>query len=109
MAAGDLQALSRGLHPGTSRSEVSPRHFAGSRSTAQVPIELAVADVRLEPEIEAAIYFLCAEGLANMAKHAGAFQVRIAIRLRRARSSPSSCVTTASAAPTSRAARDFAG
>ena len=35
---------------------------------------------RLDPSIEAALYFFCAEGLANTAKHASASCARISVR-----------------------------
>ena len=48
---------------------------------SEIPVELDVPDARLGPEIEAAVYFLCAEGLANVTKYAKASRVRVAVRV----------------------------
>jgi signal transduction histidine kinase len=42
-------------------------------------VEVTATDARLEPTVEAAVYFVCAEALANAAKHASASQVSIEI------------------------------
>jgi signal transduction histidine kinase len=39
---------------------------------APVPVDITVDGGRLPPAVEAAVYFLCAEALANVAKHANA-------------------------------------
>ncbi len=78
-AVDELQTLSRGLHPRELQGGLAPALRALAEHS-QVPMELAVPDVRLGSEIEAAVYFLCAEGLANVTKHAGASRVRVAVR-----------------------------
>jgi signal transduction histidine kinase len=45
-----------------------------------VPVDLAVAASRADPSVEACAYFVCSEALANVAKHAAASRVRIAVR-----------------------------
>jgi signal transduction histidine kinase len=37
-----------------------------------VPVALAIGSDRWDPEVEALAYFVCAEGLSNIAKYAGA-------------------------------------
>ena len=44
-----------------------------------VPVELSVAIERLPEEVEAAVYFLCSEALANVAKYASASSVAISV------------------------------
>ncbi len=53
---------------------------ADSPSTARFPSSSAFSDARFPPEIEAGIYFLCAEGLANASKHASASKVDVSVR-----------------------------
>ena len=43
------------------------------------PVELVVNVDRLDPAVEAALYFFCSEALANIAKHAQARRVSIAV------------------------------
>jgi signal transduction histidine kinase len=42
-----------------------------------LPVEVNVASSRLPEELEAAVYFICSEALANAAKHASATKVAI--------------------------------
>jgi signal transduction histidine kinase len=42
-----------------------------------LPVEVSAATGRLSEELEAAVYFVCSEALANAAKHAGATKVAI--------------------------------
>jgi signal transduction histidine kinase len=44
-----------------------------------VPVHVDVAVGRLAPAIESAVYFVCAEGLTNVAKHAGARQAWVSV------------------------------
>ncbi len=44
-----------------------------------VPVDLAVGVGRLSPVVEAAVYFVCAEALTNVAKHAGASRVSVSV------------------------------
>lgn len=78
----DLQELSRGLHPAVlSRGGLKPamRNLA-RRST--VPVELTVdIDRRLPEPVEVAAYYVVAESLTNVAKHAQADSVTVEIGL----------------------------
>ena len=68
---------------------------------APVPVELAaVPDRRLPEPVEAAAYYVVAEALANVHKHAGARRVVVRADDRRRRARSSRSPTTASAAPT---------
>jgi signal transduction histidine kinase len=46
---------------------------------SNTPIELALDVDRLDPAVEAALYFFCSEALANIAKHAQAKRVSMAV------------------------------
>ena len=81
LAVDELQSLSGGLSPRELQAGGLAPALRALAEHSQVPIELDVPDVRLGSEIEAAVYFLCAEGLANMTKHAGASRVRVAVHI----------------------------
>lgn len=76
----DLHGFAEGIHP---RSLTEHGLAAAVREiAAAMPLQVAL-DVeagRLAPNVEAAAYFLCAEALANIGKHARATAVTVAIR-----------------------------
>jgi signal transduction histidine kinase len=47
-----------------------------------LPVNVSVASSRLPEELEAAVYFICSEALANAAKHASATNVVIDVAAR---------------------------
>jgi signal transduction histidine kinase len=79
---GELRELAAGLHPRL----VSETGLANSlRSLAEgspVPVDVAVPDRRLPEEVEAAVYFVCSEALANVAKYAHGSRVEVSVRER---------------------------
>jgi signal transduction histidine kinase len=81
-AVGELRELSRGVHPAiVSRGGLTPALRSLARRSA-VPVELDVGDVgRLPQPVEVAAYYVVAEALTNVAKHADASMVRIAVDL----------------------------
>lgn len=78
----DLQELSRGMHPAVlSRGGLKPAIRALARRSA-VPVELAVdVDHRLPESVEVAAYYVVAEALTNVAKHANADSVTVELGL----------------------------
>ena len=76
----DLQELSRGMHPAVlSRGGLRPAIRALARR-ATVPVELSVdVDQRLPESVEVAAYYVVAEALTNIAKHANADSVTVDI------------------------------
>jgi len=46
---------------------------------ARIPVELEISVRMVPPAVEAAVYFVCAEALANTAKHAEAASVTIRV------------------------------
>ena len=83
---------------------------ASTRSSTRLdlPVDVDVPAERFPPEIEASAYFIVAEALTNVVKHARADARRGHGVASRTRCCASRCATTASAAPTrrSRARRD---
>jgi signal transduction histidine kinase len=76
-----LQELSRGIHPAIlSKGGLGPAiKTLARRSTVPVRLELAV-DRRLPESIEVAAYYVIAEALTNVAKHAEASGVTVRAR-----------------------------
>lgn len=75
----NLQRFAHGIHPraltahglGTALTELATR--------SAVPVTLAVTERRLPSTHEAAAFFVCSEGLANIAKYSGATHVDITV------------------------------
>ncbi|CAN3128172.1 PAS domain S-box protein [Mycobacterium sp. smrl_JER01] len=80
----DLQELSRGLHPAVlSRGGLRPAMRNLARRSA-VPVEVTVeVDGRLPEPVEVAAYYVVAEALTNVAKHAQADSVTVQVGLDR--------------------------
>ena len=82
LAAGlqEIRDLATGLHPAvlTERGLVAALEAIALRAPVAVQLE-AVPDRRLPEQVEAAAYYVVAEGLANVQKHAGA--KRVVVRL----------------------------
>jgi signal transduction histidine kinase len=78
-AVADVRELAAGLHPRT----LADGGLAGALGvlavTAPVPVMLDVSAARLPPDVETAVYFLCSEALANIAKYAAASRAEIVI------------------------------
>lgn len=79
VARADLEALARGLYPAvlTERGLVAALDDLARRSP--IPVELTTEVGVLEPKVEAAVFFTCAESLANVVKHASASRVAVAV------------------------------
>jgi hypothetical protein len=76
----ELHKLARGIHPHalTERGLVAALDELAGRFPFVV--EVSAGDERLPPASAAVAYFVCSEGLANAAKHAGASRVRLETR-----------------------------
>ena len=68
----DLQMLAGGLHPRVLAQAGLAPALAELAARSPVPTAVHVPDVRLAPDVEAAVWYACAEALANVAKHAQA-------------------------------------
>jgi signal transduction histidine kinase len=77
---GELRDLAHGIHPallsqsglGAALNEVAGR--------LPLPVRVTVPAARLDPALEATLYFVACEALANVVKHAGAKSVRVTVR-----------------------------
>jgi signal transduction histidine kinase len=76
----ELRLLGRGLHPRVLTEHGLERAIASLAEGFPVPVGLTVTTGTLPPTIESAVYFVCAEALANAAKHASANEVSVQVR-----------------------------
>lgn len=83
LAIDELRDLATGLYPPilTSRGLVAAVRAQAARCPVATTVRSAADGVRLDPLIETNMYFLVAEALTNVAKHADAQTVEIAIEL----------------------------
>ena len=85
LALHELRDLAAGLHPGGVERGGLPAALAALAERSPVPVDLHVADVRVDEEVERATWFVCSEALANVAKHASASSATISVRDRAGR------------------------
>jgi signal transduction histidine kinase len=76
-ARAELHDFAQGIHPSTLTEGGLAAALPALTIRAGLPVELAVAVGRLAPIVEAAVYFLCSEALANAAKYADAARMTI--------------------------------
>jgi signal transduction histidine kinase len=79
-ALAELRELVRGLHPAVLDDRGLDAALSGIAARAPIPVRLRV-DVarRCSPTVEAVAYFVVAESLTNVAKHAQASRVEVAV------------------------------
>ena len=78
-ALAELRDLAHGIQPAVLTEEgIGPALAALARRTP-VPVELEVSAGRLPPAVEATAYFVAAESLANIVKHADASWARVSV------------------------------
>jgi signal transduction histidine kinase len=78
-ALADLRELARGIHPAVlTQSGLRP---AIESMALRVPmqVELDVPETRFPPPVEAAAYFVVAEGLTNAVRYSGAEEARVQV------------------------------
>jgi signal transduction histidine kinase len=78
-ALAELRELARGIHPAilTDRGLAPALEAVAARSP--VPVQLTTTAERLPPTVEAAIYYVVSEALANVAKYAQASSVTVEV------------------------------
>jgi signal transduction histidine kinase len=79
-ALGELRELARGIHPAVLTERGLESAIRALAERAPVPVELTrVPDDRLPSSVEAAIYYLVAEAITNVAKYAQATHASVAV------------------------------
>jgi signal transduction histidine kinase len=68
----ELRDLARGIHPTILSEQGLGPAVRSLADRAPVPVRVEAVDERYPAPVEAAVYFVVAEALANIAKHAGA-------------------------------------
>jgi signal transduction histidine kinase len=83
VALAELRELARGIHPAvlSDHGLATAIHVLVERASIPVECDLAF-EGRLPPPIEAAAYFVVAEGLTNVVKYAHAKHARVSLRRR---------------------------
>jgi signal transduction histidine kinase len=80
LALGELRDLVRGLHPAVLDDRGLDAALSGIAARSPVPVRLSVSVAeRPSRTIEAVAYFVVAEALSNVAKHAGASAVEVVV------------------------------
>ena len=75
----DLGDLAAGLHPSELAKNGLRPALASLASRIPLPVEVVVSEERLPSEVEAAVYFVCSEGLANIVKYARASRASVTV------------------------------
>lgn len=79
LALEELRELARGIHPAVLTERGLAAAVEGLVARAPVPVTVELPDGRLPPAVEAALYYVIAESLTNVAKHAAAASARIRV------------------------------
>ena len=81
VARNDVEGLLRGVYPPALRAAGLIAALRDVADNAPIPVDLDVPGEPLELDIDiaACLYFVCAEAVANTARHAGAGSVRISL------------------------------
>jgi signal transduction histidine kinase len=73
----EVRDLARGLHPTILTDAGLAAAVEALAERTPFPVVVNVTDSRFAPEIEAAAYYVVAEGLTNIARYAGAAEARV--------------------------------
>jgi signal transduction histidine kinase len=75
----DLRGIAAGLHPAILTQRGLAAAIGALAARMPLPVHLDVPRGRLPGAVEASVYFLCAEALTNVVKHAGAGQAWVRV------------------------------
>jgi signal transduction histidine kinase len=75
----ELRRLGHGLHPRVLSEHGLADALAALAKDLPLPVDINVASTRLPQRVAVAAYFVCAEALANITKHAAAAHVAVAV------------------------------
>lgn len=76
----DLHGFAQGIHPRSLTEQGLAAALGEIAAAMPLRVDLDVTPERLLPNVEAATYFVCAEALANVGKHARATVVTVGVR-----------------------------
>ena len=79
IAIGEVRGLARGLHPMILTEAGLAAALDALAERAPLPVTVEAPDRRYEPVVDATAYFVVAEALTNVARHAGATHVRVTV------------------------------
>jgi PAS domain S-box-containing protein len=77
----DLRELATGLHPSILVNRGLRAAIVALTAKAPLPVTFDVPDQRLAPSVEAACYYVTAEALTNIAKHADASEAHVDVTI----------------------------
>jgi signal transduction histidine kinase len=75
----ELRELARGIHPAVLADHGVAAAVRTLAERAPIPVDVEAAEERLPSEVETALYFVVAEALANVAKHAHATKASVTV------------------------------
>ncbi len=78
-ALDELRELARGLHPAILTARGLAHALPALAAGLPIPVEIEVGEERYEPALEATVYFIAAEALTNVVKHARADGARVTV------------------------------
>ena len=78
-ALAELRELARGIHPAVLTDQGLAAAVRTLAERSPVPVDVEADSSRLPPKVETAVYFIVAEALANVAKHAQATKARVKV------------------------------
>jgi signal transduction histidine kinase len=84
-AIGEVRELARGVHPPILTDAGLAAAIEALAERTPFPVAIDATDARFPPDVEAAAYFVVAEGLTNVARYAEASAARVVVRTERGR------------------------
>jgi signal transduction histidine kinase len=75
----ELRRLAHGLHPRVLSEHGLAGALAVLAKDLSLPVEIKISDDQLPERVAVAVYFVCAEALTNVAKHAAAPHIAVAV------------------------------
>jgi signal transduction histidine kinase len=78
----ELRRLAHGLHPGVLSEDGLEGALAALARDFPIPVQVTVAGDQVPSSVAVVAYFVCAEALANVAKHASASRVAVSVMAR---------------------------
>jgi signal transduction histidine kinase len=75
----ELRRLAHGLHPGVLSEQGLEGALAALANDFPIPVQVTVAGDQVPSSVAVVAYFVCAEALANVAKHAAATHIAVSV------------------------------